>query len=162
MDDSSESVDPVQMARTYMEKGGVYMQKGNFKNAMRCYSRSVDLHATAEALTFRGWAVALLGDLEKAIEDCRRAIEIDPSFGNPYNDIGAYLFQLDRREEAIPWLKKAMRAERYEPRHFPHFNLGQIYESLGKVDAAVREYEKALELFPGYAAALAALSRLKP
>ena len=35
-------------------------------------------------------------------EECKRAIEIDPDFGNPYNDIGVYLIDLNRFEEAIP------------------------------------------------------------
>lgn len=160
-ENSDESLDPVRMAATYVSKGNGYMQAGKFKNAMRCYSRAIDLNATAEGYTFRGWAVAMMGDLEQAIEDCRRAIKTDPAFGNPYNDIGAYLLQLGRPDEAIPWLKKAMRAEQYEARHYPHFNLGQIYESQGKIEEAVREYEHALKLFPGYSAAQAALARLK-
>ena len=57
--------------------------------------------------TFRGWAVSFLGDLDAAIEDCKRAIRIDPDFGNPYNDIGAYLIEQEEWEEAIPWLEKA-------------------------------------------------------
>jgi Tfp pilus assembly protein PilF len=31
--------------------------------------------------------------LDEATDECRRAIEIDPQFGNPSNDIGVYLTQ---------------------------------------------------------------------
>src|SRR5881628_1104671 len=52
-----------------------------------------------------GWTLSFQGRLEEATEECLRAIEIDPEFGNPYNDIGVYLMQRDRLDEAIPWLE---------------------------------------------------------
>jgi Tfp pilus assembly protein PilF len=68
--------------------------------------------------------------LEEATEECLRAIAIDPEFGNPHNDIGVYLMQRDKLDEAIPWFEKAKQAKRYEPRQFPFMNLGQIYGSV--------------------------------
>lgn len=59
----------------------------------------------------------------------RRAIEIDPQFGNPgnpYNDIGVYLTQQGKLNEAVPWLEKAKQATRYEPRQYRFMNLGRI------------------------------------
>ena len=50
----------------------------------------------------------------------RSPFRIDPEFGNPYNDIGVYLMQQEKLDEAIPWLEKAKQAKRYEPRHFPY------------------------------------------
>ncbi|NIO09761.1 MAG: tetratricopeptide repeat protein, partial [Deltaproteobacteria bacterium] len=44
---------------------------------------------TAEAYTFLGWTYSFMGQLNEAIEECQRAITLDPDFGNPYNDIGA-------------------------------------------------------------------------
>ena len=44
----------------------------------------------------------------KATAECLRAIEIDPHFGNPYNDIGDYLMQQGKLEEAIPWLRRSL------------------------------------------------------
>jgi hypothetical protein len=51
-----------------------------------------------------------------------QAIKVDPEFGNPYNDIGAYLIEQEKWDEAIPWFQKAMAAPRYEARCYPHFN----------------------------------------
>jgi len=61
-----------------------------------------------------------------------RAIELDPEFGNPYNDIGVCLMPRDKLDESIPWLEKAKQAKRYEPRQFPFMNLGQIYLRQGR------------------------------
>ena len=48
-------------------------------------------------------------ELDDAIAQCEIAIELDPEFGNPYNDIGVYLMQQQRLDEAIPWLERANR-----------------------------------------------------
>ncbi len=112
------------------------------------------------AHTFLGWTYSFKGDYEGAIRECQIAIDVDPDFGNPYNDIGAYLIELGRHEEAIPWLKKAMQAKRYEPRHFPHFNLARAYVRQRKIYEAIRELKLVLELEPEYKLARAELHRL--
>ncbi len=83
-----------------------------------------------------------------------------PDFGNPYNDIGSYLIQLGKWDEAIPWLERAMAAKRYEPRHFPHVNLGRVYWAKGDLLKAAREFGKALEIAPRYLPARRALDAL--
>jgi len=64
--------------------------EGDYDRAVELYQRSLDLHPTAEAHTFLGWTFHFQGKIEEAIAECKRAIEVDPEFGNPYNDIGAY------------------------------------------------------------------------
>ncbi|MBI3635990.1 MAG: tetratricopeptide repeat protein, partial [Candidatus Rokubacteria bacterium] len=107
-----------------------------------------------------GWAYSMQGRWDEAIEECRRAIAVDPDFGNPYNDIGAYLIELRRLDEAIGWLERAKVAKRYEPRHFPYFNLSRIYVRQNKINEAIRELRTAVRLEPGYTAAHRELHRL--
>ena len=120
--------------------------EGDYERAVELYQSSLELHPTAEAHTFLGWTYHFQGRIAEAIAECRRAIDLDPEFGNPYNDIGAYLIELGRFDEAIPWLERAVEAERYEPRHFPHYNLGRAY--LGK-----EMYARARRCFAGQAGA---------
>src|SRR6267378_6749930 len=114
--------------------------------AVALYSKSIEIFPTAEAYTFRGWAFQKMGRIDDAIAECHRAIEVDPSFGNPYNDIGAYLIAKGELDEAIPWLEKAKQAPRYEPRHFPFMNLGRVYLKQGKWTDALRELETAVHV----------------
>jgi tetratricopeptide (TPR) repeat protein len=137
-----------------------HQMSGRLDQAIELYRRSIEAHPTAEAHTFLGWTYSFLGRYDDAIEECRRAIEVDPEFGNPYNDIGAYLIELGRHDEAIPWLEKAIEAPRYEPRHFPHFNLARVYIHRWEWDRAVPLLEKALALEPGYTLAQRELSRI--
>ncbi len=133
---------------------------GDLDQAITLYQRSLALHPTAEAHTFLGWSYSHQGRLDEAIEECKRAIEVDPEFGNPYNDIGAYLIELGQPDEAIPWLDGALKARRYESYHFAHFNLGRIWEEKGESDRAKICYRRALNCEPGYALAREALAEL--
>ena len=121
---------------------------GDLEGAIETYRRSIETCPTAEAHTFLGWTYSFQGRLEEATAECLRAIEIDPEFGNPYNDIGVYLIQQNRLEEAIPWLERAKAAPRYEPRQFPHMNLARIHLKRGRWWEALRELEEAAHLAP--------------
>jgi Tfp pilus assembly protein PilF len=108
-----------------------------------------------------GYRLQMAGDLDAAVDVYRRAIELDPDFGNPYNDIGVYLMQQDRLEEAIPWLERAKRAPRYEPRQFPYMNLGRVYMRQRRWWEALHELEGAVRVAPADVAAAKALHSLR-
>ncbi len=129
--------------------------------AVELYTKSIEVFPTAEAHTYRGWAFERMGRIDDAIAECHRAIEVDPAFGNPYNDIGAYLIAKGDLDEAIPWLEKAKIAPRYDPRHFPFMNLGRIYAAKGMVKRAIDEFESALAFAPGDATCASALAQLR-
>ncbi|MGH7569591.1 MAG: tetratricopeptide repeat protein [Gemmatimonadales bacterium] len=136
-------------------------QAGDLPGAVTLYQASLAEHPTAEAHTFLGWVYSFARRFEEAIAECKRAIAVDPTFGNPYNDIGVYLMELGRDEEAIPWLEEAKRAPRYEAPQFPYVNLARIYEQNGDVLAALAELGGALEKVPGYVPAVVGLRRLQ-
>ena len=135
--------------------------RGQFARAIELYTRSLELWPTAEAYTFRGWAYSFEGRVDEAIEECKKAIAVDPTFGNPYNDIGSYLVKEGKLDEAIEWLDKAKLATRYEPRHFPYMNLGRIYAQKGMVLRAIQEFEAAIEIHPNEPTCLSMLQQLR-
>jgi Tfp pilus assembly protein PilF len=134
---------------------------GELERAIELYQQSIALHPTAEAHTFLGWTYSFQGRIDDAIAECKEAIAVDPDFGNPYNDIGSYLIKLGRLDEAITWLEKAIEAPRYEPRHYPHCNLGQVYWAKGLLARAKEEFQRALEIEPDYPFARAALAAVE-
>ena len=134
--------------------------EGDLDEADALYRKSIALFPTAEAYTFSGWCRSFRQEWEEAIELCERAIEIDPEYGNPYNDIGAYMIQQGLIEEAIPWLEKALKAERYACPFFAFYNLGQVFEELGDLENAEDYYRCALEENPEYTLARVSLSRV--
>src|SRR6266481_3637271 len=108
--------------------------EGELDAAIERYQQSIALHPTAEAHTFLGWTYSFQGRLEDAITQC---------------------------DEAIPWLESAIKAPRYEPRHYPHCNLGQVYWAQGLLAKAAGEFESALAIEPGYPYARAALAAIR-
>ena len=120
----------------------------NISSALASFKASAELAPTADALTYWGWMEHHSGNTDRAIELCKRAIDVDPDFGNPYNDIGSYLVGQGKLDEAIPWLERATSAPRYEPRQFPHMNLGRIFLAQGLPLRALKELERARELAP--------------
>jgi Tfp pilus assembly protein PilF len=135
--------------------------EGDYDRAVELYQGSIALHPTAEAHTFLGWTFHFQGKIAEAIAECKRAIEVDPDFGNPYNDIGAYLIELERYDEAVPWLEQATVAKRYDPRHFPYFNLGRVYLAKGQIKRARELFQQALEIEPDYTLARQGIEQIR-
>ena len=133
---------------------------GSLDLAESLYKRSIQLYPTAEAYTFLGWTYRYQGKIDEAIDECKNAILIDPTFGNPYNDIGAYLIDKGRYEEAIPWLEKAIGSKRYEAVHYPWYNLGRVYAEIDMYNRARECFRKAIEIEPEYTVALEALDTI--
>jgi tetratricopeptide (TPR) repeat protein len=149
------------IALVYWQQGYEQQRQGELLQAIELYQRSLAIQPTAEAHTFLGWAYSMLGRTEEAIAECQEAIRVDPDYGNPYNDIGAYLIDQGKLDDAIPYLEQALAAERYECPFFPHFNLGRVWERKGRWRRAIEEYETALRLNPAYTLAERRLHRLR-
>ncbi|MEA3337221.1 MAG: tetratricopeptide repeat protein [Chloroflexota bacterium] len=137
-------------ALALFQEGYELQSQGLWADAMARYRESIQLCPTAEAHTFLGWVYSFLGLYGEAIAECKRAIEVDPSFGNPYNDIGAFLMELGRDDEAVSWFRKALVAERYDARCYPLYNLGRIFEKMGDWPRALEYYCLALRENPTY------------
>jgi Tfp pilus assembly protein PilF len=135
--------------------------KKELNEAAELYKKSIETYPTAEAHTFLGWTYSWMGRLDDAIAECLKAIEVDPAFGNPYNDIGSYLMMKGQIDEAIPWLERALKAPRYESYCYPHMNLGRAYESKRDWLRAKEEYKKAIAENKEYTPAAQALARIR-
>jgi tetratricopeptide (TPR) repeat protein len=134
---------------------------GQYEAALLLYDRSIEIQPTAEAYTFKGWTLSHMGEHKRAVEEAEKAIRLDPEFGNPYNDIGVYLIDLEREDEAVPYLEKAKRAKRYCCYQFPYFNMGRIYLKKKLYEKARDEFNKSLEIDPDYQPAREGLELLK-
>ncbi len=156
-----EDTDRLAEAFVHWRNGYILHLAGRYEEAAGLFQQSIAVYPTAEGHTFFGWSLSKLGRLEDAIAECKKAISLDSAYGNPYNDIGVYLIELGRPEEAIPWLQKAITARRYCCYEFPHFNLGRVLLSQGNIDEAKRAFEQALSHNPEYVPAIAGLELIR-
>lgn len=151
----------LQSAWDLLKEAYQYQIGGEYDMAVELYKRSLDLHPTAEAYTFLGWTYHFQGKLEEAIAECKKAIQVDPEFGNPYNDIGAYLVEKGEYDEALHWLERALHSRRYESYHYPHYNLGRAYAAKEMYAKARHHFEQALKICPSYTLAREALASVR-
>lgn len=158
---SSRAGEPTFTAEELFALAYQFHQAGDLDRAIRLYRRSILVRPTAQAHTFLGWALSHQGRLDEAIEECRRAIALDPNFGNPWNDIGVYYIEQGRPEDAIPYLEQALESPDYCCYFFPHTNLGRIYLARGDYLRARAAFERALEIEPQYEVARLYLAMLR-
>ena len=93
-----------------------------------------------------GLVLAERGELEEAIKEFRRAVEIDPAFVEAQSNLGYFLARQGSSQEAIVHLHRALEVE---PGFVnAHNTLGNILADRGALDEAVEHFRKALQTNP--------------
>jgi len=69
-------------------------------------------------------------------------VKKSPDKARPYNNLGRAYLTNKTFQQAIPFLKEALRLNPYFS--FAHYNLGIAYQGIGLCDEAITEYRKAL------------------
>ena len=110
-------------------------------------TRLIEATGSAEGYVERGNLNIDLYELEQAVEDCKKAIELDPEAYYAYNNLGCALLKLRRVEEALEPLKQVIRMEP-DKDHLPYLNLAECYELLGEYEKAMDAYKQVLRLRP--------------
>ncbi|MCR5104903.1 MAG: tetratricopeptide repeat protein [Eubacterium sp.] len=86
-------------------------------------------------------------EFEKAEQDCRRAIEIDPNNEYAYNALGVTFLRRRRFEEAEEAFKKAIEIMEDDETPTPFVNLSKVYESVHKYEDAIRVLQECIDRF---------------
>src|SRR3989475_2420796 len=147
-------------ARRAFQAAYILQSAGDLDRAADAYERSIRLAPSGEGTTFRARTFRFIGRYDDAIEECPRATALDPPFGNPYNDIGAYLIEMNRLDDAIPWLERAIAAPRYCCYFYAHTNLARVYLQKGMREKARKSLRGALRVNPDYEPAQELLRRI--
>jgi tetratricopeptide (TPR) repeat protein len=94
-----------------------------------------------------GDVYARQGDLSKAAEEFKKAIEINPNYADAWHNLGNTYGQMKQTDLAIESYKKALIIN---PTLWQSYqNLAAIYFDLGQFDLATENLKKALEINPG-------------
>jgi len=125
-----------------------HAEESNIEAAIELYQESISEFPTADGYTYLGWMHSMIGNSAKAMEYCYKAIQVDPEFGNPYNDLGCAFLELEIEDFAVQLFEKAKTARRYECWHFPYQNLGNTYRTKCEMTKALTEYAKGWLLAP--------------
>lgn len=103
----------------------------------------------AERYFYKGLAKAEVGDLEQAIHNFTKVIELDPAAANAYYNRGLACAQIGDLQQAI-W--DYTRAIQLDPNSADAYaNRGRAYAQLGNLEQAIRDFSQAIVLAPDFA-----------
>lgn len=129
-----------------------YYNRGVLRNKMQDNSGVIEDMEMAEKLglryhdlnNFLGAAYYNEGKLEKAVENFKKAIEINPGYIEAYNNLGATLGTLNQLDSSIYFIEKALELN---PSHAEsHRNRGILYLRENKNTEACFHFNKAKQL----------------
>jgi tetratricopeptide (TPR) repeat protein len=103
-------------------------------------------------------ALALEGQLDRALGHHEQALEINPRHARSHNNFGLTLGRLGRETEALEHLREAVRLDPSYAEAF--YNLGLAFERQGDAEAALEAFTRLLALRPASAQGHAHLGAL--
>jgi tetratricopeptide (TPR) repeat protein len=96
-----------------------------------------------------GYYLSGRGEIQEAMDNYRKALEINPQYEDAYNNMGYALAALKKYPEAIAHYQAALRIR---PKHAEvHNNLGNALADIGHIDEAIAHYRIVLEQQPEHA-----------
>lgn len=105
----------------------------------------------AEAHVSRSVIALLQDDPDRALRECRLALEVDPGLATAHNHLGRALHNSNQSLQAVSALRKAVDLRDDYPEAWA--NLGLVLRATGALEQAIKAYRRAVELAPGFVAA---------
>ena len=156
-------VDP-QEPDAYYSRGRAFSSLGNYQGALEDYTKAIGLvpdETDEKFANFRGLAINAyvnrcrvqlnLSDLEAAIADCSKAIELDDTATLAYTNRCVAHYQTQKYAEAIADCSRTIELNPESAKAYS--NRGLSYSAQEDHERAIADYTKALELDPDNAVA---------
>jgi tetratricopeptide (TPR) repeat protein len=106
--------------------------------------------AFADVHHLLGVSLSLLGQRDRALVEFRRALELNPRYLEALIHQGLVLYEMGRDAEAEDSPSNGLPAPIAASLANQHAELAEAYAEAGSLDQAVDQYQRALELGPGY------------
>lgn len=136
-------------------RGSVYLTLSEFDKAIEDYNKTLDLEPFfPHAFYNRGRAFRLKGQDEQALEDLQKSIDLSPTEFSyrAYGNIGLIHYKNKDYNKALVAFENSIN-NNTEDKADIYFFRGETYTSLENFDAAISDYQAAIERFNNYAQA---------
>ncbi len=132
---------------------------GDWVRADAYFERAEKLKSDVKILYFNhGYALAAMGQDDRAIEKYLQAVRIDPIFYETHNNLGLIYMRKNEYAKAAASFEQVLQ---FEPKHFnANFNLAKISRLQGKAAVARSYLQSALESSPGNPDAITMMKEL--
>lgn len=128
-------------------------QSGQLKAAGAAYLKVIQADPNnVDALHLLGLVARAQGDHMTAEQMIRRALVVNPQFGDAHYNLGNTLKDLGRLEESIASYREALRIQPNNPT--AHYNIGNALRGLNRTEEAIAAFRHALGIKPEYVEAL--------
>lgn len=134
--------------------GLFYLNQSDIDNAVKYLVKSLTLDTRYYlAWNALGLAHSMRGRLDESAKAYQKCLEINPRFTEAHNNLGTVyqgMNQLDKAEEEF---RKALADLTYQNRELPYCNLARLYVLQGRLDEALDNADKAIQIKPRLAMA---------
>lgn len=135
-----------------------YFWDWNWAETERRFARAIELdHSDSASRRWRANYLSAMGRSATAIEEIRRAIELDPVSVSAHDAAGAIFFDARQFDKILEHAQRINELSPNDPRSLIHFATGYFHQ--GKLEQAVAFAQKAVDASgrsPGYLCLLAA------
>ena len=141
-------------ARTYFDEGMAFLNREEYDKAIESLRKAIRENSNIPQL-YNALGYALLkknGTVKSASKAFEKAIELDPTFADPYFNLGTYY--AGPGQDAIlagDYFEKAIKANPNFSK--AHMGLGWMYLEKKDIKKAIEHFKKAVEIDPGLAEA---------
>jgi tetratricopeptide (TPR) repeat protein len=163
-----EPKDPkVEQVERMVDKCQEQMFKGNYEEALVTCKEILDIHDNAEIFYNLGYILSIRGNFEEALSYFKKATKINSQHAGAFKQMGLIYQKLGRIQDAQGCLERAadlhlVLNEENEAEEIlntvltlrpdttnVYNSLGIIYRRQGRMEEAIKAYEKAVKVHPG-------------
>jgi Tfp pilus assembly protein PilF len=144
-------------AQAYLERARIYLDQKKFSNVMDDTTHAIMLHRLtavhlSDAYCMRALARINDGDFQAALADCNNAINAAPKNAAGYNNRARVRLATHDWKGVVTDSNTAMSLKPNSA--LPYYNRGFAYSHLNNNAQAMADWEKAIQIEPGYRAEL--------
>jgi tetratricopeptide (TPR) repeat protein len=137
-------------SEAHMNLGAVYLELKSWDMAIPHFEATLEdiFYRTPEgAYNNLGWAYYNKGEFQKALENYKKAVEINPRFAMAFNNMGMTYDRAENAEKAVSAFKTAIGLV---PDFLEaHYNLGLVLARQKDKEGALKAFERVIEIAPG-------------
>lgn len=130
-------------------KGLLLYHQGKFADAVTAFEVSLKTQQHLLAYFFMGLSRYNLDQLELALNDFQKALDLDPAFERARILVAMTLLKQKRVDDAVIEIQKVLRSNPNNA--YAHNILGSAYLAKGQLDEGMAELEQATKIDPGLA-----------
>jgi superkiller protein 3 len=134
--------------------GLFYLNQNDVENASKYFVKALSLDTRYYlAWNALGLAHSMRGRLDESAKAYQKCLEVNPQFTEARNNLGTVYQEMNQLDKAEAEFRKALGDLTYQNRELPYFNLARLNVLQGRLDEALDNVQKAIQIKPRLAMA---------